>query len=252
MKPGDSSRYGPLTETAFIRQDVPQSRFIAALYPPLGLAADAGNVSGINSSTALWYTSRATGVVALLLLTAVMLLGLLVTRQGRLPGLPRFAVSGLHRNLSLLAVAFVAVHVLAAVIDGYVSIPVTSAVVPLASSYERLALSLGAVSLDLMLAAAVTSLLRRHLSRRVWRAVHLTAYLSWPVAWLHCITASTDLRHGLLLLLAVGCLIAVVAAVGWRMAAAAREVPRAERVHLLMTAVHVRDKSKNRERTLVK
>ena len=65
------------------------------------------NVSGINSSTALWYASRATGVVALLLLTAVMLLGLLVTRQGRLPGLPRFAVTGLHRNLSLLAVVFV-------------------------------------------------------------------------------------------------------------------------------------------------
>jgi methionine sulfoxide reductase heme-binding subunit len=210
------------------------------------------SVSGINSSTALWYMSRATGVVALLLLTAVMLLGLLVTRQGRLPGLPRFAVSGLHRNLSLLAVAFVAVHVLAAIADGYVKIPVTAAVVPLTSSYERLALTLGAVSLDLMLAAAVTSLLRRHLSRRLWRGVHLTAYLSWPVAWVHCITASTDLRHGLLFLVAIGCLIAVVAAVVWRMAAAAGDVPRAERVHLLMNAVHVRDKGKNRERTLVK
>ncbi|MFY9846049.1 MAG: ferric reductase, partial [Trebonia sp.] len=65
-------------------------------------------MSGINSSTALWYASRATGVVALLLLTAVLLLGLLVTRQGRLPGLPRFAVTGLHRNLSLIAVVFVA------------------------------------------------------------------------------------------------------------------------------------------------
>src|SRR5579864_8977535 len=150
------------------------------------------NVSGINSSTALWYASRATGVVALLLLTAVMLLGLLVTRQGRLPGLPRFAVSGLHRNLSLLSVAFVAVHVLSAVADGYVKIPLTAAVIPLTSSYERLWLSLGAVSLDLMLAAAVTSLLRRHLSRRAWRAVHLTAYLSWPVAWFHSVFASTD------------------------------------------------------------
>ena len=122
------------------------------------------NVSGINSSTALWYASRATGVVALLLLTAVLLLGLLVTRQGRLPGLPRFAVTGLHRNLSLLAVAFVALHVLTAVADGYVNIPLTAAIVPLASPYERLWLGLGAVSLDLMLAVIVTSLLRRHLS----------------------------------------------------------------------------------------
>jgi methionine sulfoxide reductase heme-binding subunit len=208
------------------------------------------NVSGINSSTALWYASRATGVIALLLLTAVMLLGLLVTRQGRLPGLPRFAVSGLHRNLSLLAVAFVAVHVLSAVFDGYVKIPLTAAVIPLSSSYERFWLGLGAVSLDLMLAAAVTSLLRRHLSRRAWRAVHLTAYLSWPVAWFHSVFAGGDLRHGLLFALAMGCAVALVGAVVWRLAAAAKDVPRAERVGLLMTAVHARDKG--RERTLTK
>src|ERR1700758_2562223 len=132
-------------------------------------------VSGINSSTALWYASRATGVVALLLMTAVVLLGLLVTRQGRLPGLPRFAVTGLHRNLSLVAVVFVVVHVLTAVADSYVHIPLISAVVPLASSYERLALGLGAVSMDIMIAVIVTSLLRRHLSRRLWRAGHSLA-----------------------------------------------------------------------------
>jgi len=210
-------------------------------------------VSGINSSTALWYTSRATGVVALLLLTAVMLLGLLVTRQGRLPGLPRFAVSGLHRNLSLLATAFVAIHVLSAVTDGYVNIPVTAAVVPLASSYERLWLGLGAVSFDLMLAAVVTSLLRRHLSRRAWRAVHLTAYASWPVAWLHSVFAGGDLRHGALFYLAVGCAVAVLAAAVWRVSAAARDVPRAERVGQLMSAVHYKGRpasARERERTL--
>jgi predicted ferric reductase len=210
------------------------------------------SVNGITSSTALWYTSRATGVVSLLLLTAVMLLGLLVTRQGRLPGLPRFAVSGLHRNLSLLAVAFVVVHVLSAVVDGYVKIPLTAAVVPLASSYERFWLGLGAVSFDLMLAAIVTSLLRRHLSRTAWRAVHLTAYLSWPVAWFHSVFTSGDLRHGALFVLALACALAVLGAAAWRVVAAAGDVPRAERVHLLMNAVHARDKGKNPERTLVK
>jgi DMSO/TMAO reductase YedYZ heme-binding membrane subunit len=199
-------------------------------------------VSGINSSTALWYASRATGVVALLLLTAVMLLGLLVTRQGRLPGLPRFAVSGLHRNLSLLAAAFVAIHVLSAVTDGYVNIPVTAAVVPLASSYERFWLGLGAVSFDLMLAAVVTSLLRRHLSRKAWRAVHLTAYASWPVAWVHSVFSSGDLRFGPLLGLAIGCAIAVAGAALWRVSAAARDVPRAERVGLLMSDAHRGDR----------
>lgn len=198
------------------------------------------NVSGINSSTALWYTSRATGVVSLLLMTAVLLIGLLVTRQGRLPGLPRFAITGLHRNMSLIAVVFVALHVLTAVADGYVTIPLTAAVVPLTSGYERFWLSLGAVSLDLSLAMIVTSLLRRHLSRRVWRVVHLLAYLSWPVAWLHSFGASKDLQHGWLFLMTVACAVAVGAAVIWRLADAARDVPRAERVGLLMSAVHGR------------
>lgn len=196
------------------------------------------NVSGINSSTALWYASRATGVVALLLLTAVLLLGLLVTRQGRLPGLPRFAVTGLHRNLSLIAVVFVVLHVLTAVADSYVNIPLTAAIVPLASPYERVWLGLGAVSLDIMIAVIVTSLLRRHLGRRLWRGVHLLAYVSWPVAWLHSIFSSTDMQHGELFLLGVACAALVVIAVGWRLAAAARDLPRAERVGHLMATMH--------------
>lgn len=87
--------------------------------------------------------------------------------------MPRFAVTSLHRNLSLFAVAFVAVHVLAAVLDTYVSIPLLSALVPLASGYERFWLGLGAVSLDLTLAMMATSLIRGRLNRRLWRAVHV-------------------------------------------------------------------------------
>jgi sulfoxide reductase heme-binding subunit YedZ len=190
--------------------------------------------------TALWYASRATGVVALLLLTGVMVLGMLVNRQGRLPGLPKFAVTGLHRNLSLLAVVFVAIHVLTAVADGYVNIPILSAVVPFTSSYERLWLGLGAVSLDLMIAVIVTSLLRRHLSRRAWQMVHLLSYLSWPVAWVHSFWASGDLQRGVLFILALLCAIAVVVALAWRLATAARDVPRAERVGTIMDAIRDR------------
>jgi sulfoxide reductase heme-binding subunit YedZ len=181
-------------------------------------------------STVFWYASRATGIVAMLLLTVVLVLGLVVTRQGRIPGLPRFAVAGLHRNLSLLAVAFIAVHVLTAVLDSYVSIPLRSSLIPFTSGYERFWLGLGAVSLDLMLAMIVTSLIRGRLNRRLWRAVHLLAYLSWPVALAHGIGASKDLQQGRLLGLAVGCVLVVVAAVAWRLAAAARQVPRAGRV----------------------
>jgi predicted ferric reductase len=181
-------------------------------------------------NTAFWYASRATGIVALLLLTAVLVLGILVNRQGRLPGLPRFAVTDLHRNLSLLSVAFIAVHILTAVADTYVHIPLLSAVVPFASGYERLWLGLGAIAVDLMAAMIVTSLLRGRLNRVVWKAIHLLAYASWPLTFAHSIGASKDLQQGWLLLLAIGCAAAVAVAVVWRLAHAAQQVPRAGRV----------------------
>ena len=184
----------------------------------------------MSGTTAFWYASRATGIVALLLLTAVLVLGILVNRQGRLPGLPRFAVTSLHRNLSLLSVAFIAVHVFTAVLDTYVSIPLISGVIPFASGYERLWLALGAISLDIMLAMIVTSLLRGRLNRILWRTVHLLAYASWPVAFAHSIGSSKDLQQGWMLDLAIGCAMIVAAAVIWRLAHAARQVPRAGRV----------------------
>ncbi len=185
-------------------------------------------------NTVFWYTSRATGIVALLLLTAVFALGIVINRQGKLPGLPKFAVTDLHRNISLLAVSFVAVHVMTAILDTYVRIPLLSSVIPFASGYERLWLGLGAVSLDLILAMIVTSLLRGHLNRTVWRAVHLTAYASWPVAFVHSIYSSKDLQHGPALYAAVGCGFMIAAAVTWRLVSAAREVPRAARVATLL------------------
>src|SRR6202043_2389076 len=188
----------------------------------------------MTGATAFWYASRATGVVALLLLTAVLVLGILVNRQGRLPGLPRFAVTNLHRNLSLLAVVFIAVHVLAAVLDTFVSIPLLSAVVPFASGYEQLWLGLGAISLDIMIAMIVTSLLRGRMNRILWRAIHLLAYLSWPIAFAHSIGSSKDLQQGWLLDLSIACALVITAAAVWRLASAARQLPRAARVQAIL------------------
>jgi DMSO/TMAO reductase YedYZ heme-binding membrane subunit len=191
-------------------------------------------MNDMSGNSAFWYASRATGIVALLLLTAVLVLGILVNRQGRLPGLPRFAVTSLHRNISLLAVAFIAVHILTAVLDTYVHIPLVAGVIPFASGYERFWLGLGAISFDLMLAMIITSLLRGRLNRTLWRAVHLLAYLSWPVAFAHSIGSSKDLQQGWMLDLAIGCGFIVAAAAIWRLASAARQLPRAERVAALL------------------
>ncbi len=177
-------------------------------------------MSGITQTTALWYASRATGVVSLVLLTAVVLLGVLVNRQGRLPGLPRFAVTGLHRAISLTAVAFLAVHVATAVADKYVTIQLIAAIIPFTSSYLPLQIGLGAVSLDLIAALIITSLLRARIGRRLWRGVHWLAYAAYPVALIHSVTSAKDLRSGGLLALTAGCVLGVGTAVCYRLAAA--------------------------------
>jgi methionine sulfoxide reductase heme-binding subunit len=177
---------------------------------------------GTTASTALWYASRSTGVVALVMLTAVIVLGILVNRQRGLPGLPRFATTSLHRSLSLLAVAFVAVHVVTAIADPFVTIGLAATVIPFTSPYETFWLGLGAVAIDLMIALIVTSLLRARIGRRTWRGVHWLAYAAWPVALAHSVGSSTDMQHGYLLWLAAGCTAAVVAAAGWRLLDAAR------------------------------
>ena len=146
-------------------------------------------------------------------------------------------MTDIHRNLSLLSVAFIVIHVLTAVLDTYVHIPLISAVVPFASGYERLWLGLGTVSLDIMLAMIVTSLLRGRMNRLVWRAVHLLAYASWPVAFAHSIGSSNDLRQGWMLDMAIGCAVIVAAAVIWRLAHAARQIPRAGRVTAVFSQV---------------
>jgi predicted ferric reductase len=188
----------------------------------------------LHSTLAMWYTSRATGVVSLVLMSLVMIIGLMVNRQGRLPGLPAFAVLGLHRYLSLLSITFIAVHIATAVLDSFVNISVAAAVIPFVSAYEPLWLGLGAVAFDLMIAIILTSLLRAHLGRLAWRAVHWLAYASWPVAVVHSVYSSKDMQRGALLGVALVCIAAVLIAMVWRVARAMAQTPRARRVPELM------------------
>ncbi len=165
----------------------------------------------------LWYATRATGLVTLLLLTASVLLGVLTAGRFANPGWPRFLTQGLHRNISLLVLAFLAVHVGTTVIDTYTSISITAAFIPFASSYKTGWLSLGAVALDLLLALVATSVTRNRLGYRSWRRVHWLAYACWPVALAHGLGIGTDRRTTWVLALTLGCVGSVVVAGAWRL-----------------------------------
>lgn len=169
------------------------------------------------SSTPLWYATRATGLVALVLLTLSMALGLLSSVRYSRPGWPRFVTQGLHRNVSLVALAFTVAHVLTTVLDSFVSIPIQDAVVPFIGSYRPLWVGLGAIAFDLMLALIITSLLRTRMSFGVWQAVHWTAYACWPVAVLHGLGTGTDTPVRWVLALTAACVAVVAGLTLWRL-----------------------------------
>jgi sulfoxide reductase heme-binding subunit YedZ len=169
-----------------------------------------------SASTWAWYFSRATGMVALVLLTGIVVLGVLGPLRVSTELWPRFAIHTLHRDASLLALLVIAIHVITITADTFVSVPLTAAVLPFGSSYAPLWTGLGALAFDLMIALVVTSLLRRRLGFRAWRLVHWAAYLAWPLAVVHGIAAGTDTNAIWDLGVTVLCIAAAAVAVAMR------------------------------------
>lgn len=166
----------------------------------------------------LWYATRAAGLVTLILLTAAMVLGILNAGRFASRALPRFVVQGLHKNLSLLALACLALHIVTTVVDTYTSIGPQDAFLPFGSSYHRWWLGLGAIAADLMIILVVTSLLRLRIKHRLWRVIHWAGYLCWPVAVTHSLGIGTDRGTVWVLALTCCCIGAVICSAAYRLA----------------------------------
>lgn len=171
-----------------------------------------------SSGTTLWYLTRSTGAVALILLTAAVALGVADVRRYSTPAWPRFVIDGLHRNVSLVALVFLVLHILTSVLDGFAPISLTDAVIPFAGSYRPFWLGLGAIAFDLMLAVIITSLMRQRIGYNTWRFIHWLVYLSWPVALLHTLGTGSDIRTTWMLAISVICLLVVLGSVIVRVA----------------------------------
>jgi hypothetical protein len=90
------------------------------------------------AGTALtWYLARASGVVAYILLTVLVVVGVGLAGKVRLTR-PRFAVVDVHRFGSILVGVFIAVHATTLALDSYLPFSVTQLVVPFASHYRPL------------------------------------------------------------------------------------------------------------------
>jgi len=176
----------------------------------------------------LWYATRAAGLVTLVLLTASVVLGILNAGRFASRRWPRFVIQGLHRNLALLALAFLVLHVGSTVIDTYTSIGIQDAIVPFLSPYKRWWLGLGAVASDLLIALTITSVTRLRIGQRLWRAVHWAGYLCWPAAIAHGLGTGTDHGQSWVVGMTLCCIAAVMIAATYRLvqAAPARRLTR--------------------------
>ena len=166
---------------------------------------------------ALWALGRGTGVVALVMFTVTIVLGIL-GRSGRsVAGLGRFGVNEVHRTAALTGTTLVGVHVVSLFLDPFAQLRMVDTVWPFLGAYRPFWLGLGTLAVDLLAVVIVVSLLRERVGPRVFRAVHWATYALWPVAMAHAIGNGTDRASVWMLGLAAACTAAVVAAVAWRL-----------------------------------
>jgi hypothetical protein len=194
------------------------------------------SVFGTLGPSAYWYLARGTGAVSLILLTASVVLGILGPLRFAAPRWPRFAIDALHRDVSLLVLVVLVVHIVTSVLDSFAPIKLTDAVIPFVSTYRPLWMGLGALAFDLLVALVITSLLRRRIGYGAWRAIHWFAYASWPVAVLHGLGTGSDTKIWWMLILTVACVAAVAAACWVRFARDEQQAPGVRSAALVLTA----------------
>ncbi|RLK52547.1 ferric reductase-like transmembrane domain-containing protein [Microbacterium telephonicum] len=168
---------------------------------------------------ALWALGRGTGVIGLALFSLALVLGITVRSGRSAAGLPKFGVARLHRDVALLAMVFIGIHILSLFFDSYAQLQLVDLAVPFLAAYQPFWLGLGTLAADLTLAVVVTALLRHRIGARAFRAVHWATYLLWPLSVAHGIGAGTDAAEPWFLIVVGVCCAAVLGAVAWRVTA---------------------------------
>ena len=188
----------------------------------------------------LWYTARGSGAVSLVLLSGVVVLGLLARARVEARTWPRFLTVALHRDIALMSLVFLTLHVVTAVVDPFTHLGLVAATVPFGSYYRPFWLGLGTISMELMLAVVATSMLRQVIGVRAWRLIHWASYAAWPFAVLHTLGTGTDAFSLWLLSLTVLCVAGVGAAAVLRVAWGADPLAGDRRTAMLAASTETR------------
>lgn len=176
-----------------------------------------------------WWVSRATGMVATILLVVSLVWGvLLATRALRQIDRPAWLLAT-HRWFSALACIGIALHVAGLVADNYVHFGWREILVPWGSSWKNTPVALGVIAFYLIAAVQVTSLLMKRLPKRFWRLVHMTSYVAVWLGVVHGALAGTDATNRIYQLVALLLSVAAAVAAGARVIVGSTRAQRAQR-----------------------
>ena len=140
----------------------------------------------------VWDTARAGGLVAYLLITLSVVLGLALASGWKAEGWPRFITNGLHEHSTTLALVFTAVHSVAVLVDPYMKFTLGEVLVPFTSHYRPIWVALGIVAAYLMIAIWITGKIRPWIGYQVWRKLHYVTFAVFGLATVHGIASGTD------------------------------------------------------------
>ena len=147
----------------------------------------------LTSNPVDWYAARAGGIVAYVLLSLNVTVGVLMTAKKSFSRWPRFALEDVHRYTGILTGTFVVLHIVAVAIDAYLPFSVASLAIPLLSSYRPIWTGLGIAAAELLLALAFTNHYRNtKLPYATWRKIHYVNFVVWTAATFHAVGTGTD------------------------------------------------------------
>jgi predicted ferric reductase len=139
-----------------------------------------------------WYVTRASGIIAYLLLWVSTVLGLAVTSKYLDGMLERLFTYDFHEFVSLLSVGFTLVHVLVLLLDRYLPYSLIQILVPFLSPYRPFWVGLGVIAFYVILLVTITFYLRNRIGTRAFRIIHIFSLLGYLGVTLHGYYAGTD------------------------------------------------------------
>lgn len=140
----------------------------------------------------IWFIIRGSGFAAFALLTASVVWGLLVSTKTLGRTVKPKGLTGLHESLGIAAVVATVVHLVAVTMDDFIGFSWSDALVPGASEWEPIAVSLGVVAFWMMLVVTASFYVKKWIGPVLWKIVHRMSVGVFVSALAHGLLAGTD------------------------------------------------------------